>query len=446
MLIVSGDGGDCGCVSMNVSADTTNVTCSGINGTGQICSFEVRAISIDCGLTSDFIMESIQLLLPPPPTNIRVFSSYQVEGSIRITVKFTGVQNPNVFYIVTVGRHRSFSINSSSFNTANTCILTVRQPLISEDFFNITVSACNKLGCGDVEIFPTQFPANAVTHNLFQIHPENRTVLCNFLSSFTPQPNTRCLVTYGNSPHDCYRYNDYRKLSISYPGDTLTVPITENLQSGVEYCYSISLAYKQTSLSVNGVFKYLICDPSELSNGTVEISTNMTGGVVNIKNGIISFSGIDVGSTAEVTCNKGSFLKGSKVRNCTCNGEWSGNIQICKIDSTIALREGGGIRVLVSITVTAFVIIVLVCLGVFLTGTFYRKKYISSKGSNNACALTLKKEDYNVDNQTIFELNGASNMKAVHSLEQKKDKQLVPGMSEGEIFGEVHKPFVDKNQ
>ncbi|XP_064394285.1 uncharacterized protein LOC135341613 isoform X2 [Halichondria panicea] len=441
VLIVSGDGGDCGCVSMNVSADTTNVTCSGINGTGQICSFEVRTISIDCGLTSDYITESIELLLPPPPTNIGVFSSYQVEGSIRcIIVKFTGVQTPNIFYIVTVGRHRSFSINSSSCNTANTCILTDihRQPLISEDFFNITVSACNKLGCGDVEIFPTQFPANAVTHNLFQIHPENRTVLCNFLSSFTPQPNTRCLVTYGNSPHDCYRYNDYRKLSISYPGDTLTVPITENLQSGVEYCYSISLAYKQTSLSVNGVFKYLICDPSEL-NDAGEISTNMTGGVVNIQNGIISFSGIGVGSTAEVTCDKGSFLKGSKVRNCTYNGEWSGNIQICEIEPSVPDN-----RVLVSITVTAFVMIVLLCLGVFLTGIFYRKKYMSSKGSNSACALTLEKEDYNVDNQTVFELNGASNMEAVHSLGQKKDKQLVPGMSEGSIFGEVHKPFVDK--
>ncbi len=315
--------------------------------------------------------------------------------------------------------------------------------MISEDFFNITVSACNKLGCGDVEIFPTQFPANAVTHNLFQIHPENRTVLCNFLSSFTPQPNTRCLVTYGNSPHDCTRYNDYRKLSIGYPGDILTVPITENLQSGVEYCYSILLEYKQTSFSVNGVFKCLTCDPLELSNDAVEISTNMTGGVVNIENGIISFSGIDVvGSTAEVTCDKGSFLNGSKVRNCTCNGEWSGNIQICEIEPQEVVDIGLLVIITVTTFVTAFVIIVLVCLGVFLTGKFYRKN-IFSQGSNRACALTL---DHNVDNQTVFELNGASNMKVVHSLEQKKDKQLVPGMSEGEIFGEVHKPFVDKNQ
>ena len=194
VLNVSGDGGECGCVSMNVSADTTNVTCSGINGTGQICSFEVRAISIDCGLTSDFIMESIELLLPPPP----------------------------------------------------------RTPL------------------------PT-----------------------------TPPPTTPPPTIIG--------------ISVSYVG---------------------------------------------------------------------------------------TFI----------------------------------------ITVTAVVIIVLLCLGVFLTGTFYRKKYISLKGSNSACALTLEKEDYNVDNQTVFELNGASNMEAVHSLEQKKDKQLVPGMSEGSIFGEVHKPFVDKNQ
>ena len=31
----------CGCVSMNVSGDNTNVTCSGWTAAGQTCSFEV---------------------------------------------------------------------------------------------------------------------------------------------------------------------------------------------------------------------------------------------------------------------------------------------------------------------------------------------------------------------------------------------------------------------
>ena len=43
----------CGCVSMNVSDDTTSVTCSGWTAAGQTCSFEVRTLSQDCGFISD---------------------------------------------------------------------------------------------------------------------------------------------------------------------------------------------------------------------------------------------------------------------------------------------------------------------------------------------------------------------------------------------------------
>ena len=43
---VTGEG--CGCVSMNVSSDTTSVTCSGWTAAGQTCSFEVRTLSQDC--------------------------------------------------------------------------------------------------------------------------------------------------------------------------------------------------------------------------------------------------------------------------------------------------------------------------------------------------------------------------------------------------------------
>ena len=47
---VTGEG--CGCVSMNVSGNTTSVTCSGWRAAGQTCSFEVRTLSQDCGFVS----------------------------------------------------------------------------------------------------------------------------------------------------------------------------------------------------------------------------------------------------------------------------------------------------------------------------------------------------------------------------------------------------------
>ena len=54
-------GEDCGCVSMKTSADTTNVLCSDWTVSGQTCSFEVRAISEDCGFTSDSVALAISL-------------------------------------------------------------------------------------------------------------------------------------------------------------------------------------------------------------------------------------------------------------------------------------------------------------------------------------------------------------------------------------------------
>ena len=48
---VTGEG--CGCVSMNVSGDTTSVTCSGWTAAGQICSFQVQTLSRDCRFISD---------------------------------------------------------------------------------------------------------------------------------------------------------------------------------------------------------------------------------------------------------------------------------------------------------------------------------------------------------------------------------------------------------
>ena len=57
---VTGDG--CGCVSMNVSGDTTSVTCSGWTPAGQTCSFEVRTLSQDCGFTSEPVLKSVMLM------------------------------------------------------------------------------------------------------------------------------------------------------------------------------------------------------------------------------------------------------------------------------------------------------------------------------------------------------------------------------------------------
>ena len=59
VLGVTGEG--CGCVSMNVSSDTTSVTCSEWTAVGQTCSFEIRTISQDCGFFSTSVNGELPL-------------------------------------------------------------------------------------------------------------------------------------------------------------------------------------------------------------------------------------------------------------------------------------------------------------------------------------------------------------------------------------------------
>ena len=56
---VTGEG--CGCVSLYIGGDTTNVTCSGWTADGQTCSFEVRTLSLDSWLTSEPVTKSVLL-------------------------------------------------------------------------------------------------------------------------------------------------------------------------------------------------------------------------------------------------------------------------------------------------------------------------------------------------------------------------------------------------
>ncbi len=60
MFTVTGQ--DCGCVSVNVSIDTTSVSCSGWTANDQTCSFEVATLSQDCGFISNTAELNINLV------------------------------------------------------------------------------------------------------------------------------------------------------------------------------------------------------------------------------------------------------------------------------------------------------------------------------------------------------------------------------------------------
>ena len=70
------------------------------------------------------------------------------------------------------------------------------------------------------------------------------------------------------------------------------------------------------------------CDPANLGDNPTSVNNS---GTAITSNGVITYNGVVVNSTAFLNCNDG-FLpetNSSIKRTCLCNGNWSGEVQTC---------------------------------------------------------------------------------------------------------------------
>ena len=186
--VVSVTGEGCGCVSVNVSTNTTSVVCSGWKVKGQTCVFEVRTLT-QCGLVSDRVVESVTLAVPLTPTQLSVKPDYRELQFVDI--EFTGVNTTsynNLSYLIKAYGN-VFSLRSKDCNNVTKhCILRIytsqipaKLDLLDLDQWPISVQACRVFGCGSPVI--TQIRANIVTD--ISVTPLTRSVSlsCNLFSS-----------------------------------------------------------------------------------------------------------------------------------------------------------------------------------------------------------------------------------------------------------------------
>ena len=85
------------------------------------------------------------------------------------------------------------------------------------------------------------------------------------------------------------------------------------------------------SLCVKVKYIYMltcICVICELIHSTARIVT--CDRLLDPRNGDVDVSGIKIGSKAKYSCDRGFELKGTQVRKCQSNGEWSGREPSCK--------------------------------------------------------------------------------------------------------------------
>lgn len=100
--------------------------------------------------------------------------------------------------------------------------------------------------------------------------------------------------------------------------------------------------YANLTLAVMLTKFYIImiigCDPQQLNEGKMSVAnTHKCGGPLRslgIPNGIVCYTGIDVGATAIYSCfNCDTATKIMSVRTCLPNGTWNGTIPQCEGDA-----------------------------------------------------------------------------------------------------------------
>ena len=80
------------------------------------------------------------------------------------------------------------------------------------------------------------------------------TVYCNLLSSYIYTTDAVCSITYGYPQGNCDQYTDSSVTTTGQPGVNLTIHLSQNVNIGAEFCYTISLKYGITRISIVGNF------------------------------------------------------------------------------------------------------------------------------------------------------------------------------------------------
>ena len=204
--VVSVTGEGCGCVSVNVSTNTTSVTCSGWKVKGQTCVFEVRTIT-QCGLVSDRVVESVTLAVPLTPTQLSVKTDYNYGRLQSVKIEFVGVNTTlynNVSYVIEAYGTLFCMHSEDCDNFTNLCILRISAYQLPT---YLGLQACSVFGCGDSVL--TQITAN---HTLSHCSPASQwpadlvnNRCCSSLTNFTSTNDSRVIISvtrYGNISFD----------------------------------------------------------------------------------------------------------------------------------------------------------------------------------------------------------------------------------------------------
>ena len=86
------------------------------------------------------------------------------------------------------------------------------------------------------------------------IDTSTSTVYCNLLGSYIETMDAVCSIAYGYPRWNCERYMDSSIVTAGRPGVNLTITLSQCVNIGVEFCYTVSLKYGVTTIKIVGNF------------------------------------------------------------------------------------------------------------------------------------------------------------------------------------------------
>ena len=182
-------------------------------------------------------------------------------------------------------------------------------------------------------------------------------VICKFINQQNNNVKS-CTIAYGPGETCSNLSNHGLSSRTTVTPDSVVINLPELSQTdGILYCYLVTASNDSFTAVVEGMFStgtcmhiynvilyivvnsyttfYTVCNPAALGSIMLlptDARCNPPLYTLGISNGIVCYSGTEIGSIAFyscIDCGFNSLTKGSSVRICTKDGNWDGTITQC---------------------------------------------------------------------------------------------------------------------
>ncbi|XP_064391831.1 uncharacterized protein LOC135339611 isoform X3 [Halichondria panicea] len=275
---------DCGqCINVGiVSANVTDMSCSGWDPIGQTCNISVYTVTAYCQIQSEVpLLFAIHFKLPEIPNITAIIVTYELSGNLkRITTTLSKKQNTtdeNGLTVIYVLAYTHSSIGSNPVEVLLDCsesidCMDVFEVDQAQKFgeYSVAVGAMTPIGktVQHSNNSLTIGVANTFMYATVDVLESYTIVNCFFLAKYD---HISCQVEYS---HDCNRLSNSKRRSVVNASDVSI--LLESISPSTVYCFVLTADNQSHTVKVQGNFSgySLLSNACNSSNNSGNNSSN----------------------------------------------------------------------------------------------------------------------------------------------------------------------------